>query len=266
MILSSSTRAASVLASLVALLLPSIARAQQPAVPATGEPPPPEARAQEQAAITNQAQQAYAATHQDELRQKAALQVAQERRFAWEQRGIENIPPAVITRPPALSLSLPGRFESGLGTGEIQLGVTADLNLRVRRWWGLGANVGILSLRSAERYTRPNSHLPAVITEASGYVVLASSKGRYAQASHGLVRIGHQLLFPIEQPALPRVYLGLFVGVGGVIAIGPIAGGKGWVGIDLEMRVGHRFGLGSGADSPVEGDFVDFVTGPRVGF
>lgn len=267
MMLSSSSRTFTGLAFALALLLPSIARAQQPAAPATGEPPPPETRVQEQAVIANQAQQAYVAAHQAELRREAARQVEQERRAAWEQRGRDNIPPPVIVRPPAFSLSLPGRFGVGLGDGaDLQLGLSAELDLRVSRWWGLGANAGLLSARSTAATYVPNSRLGAVITEASGYLAIPGKSHRYVDATRGVLRVGHQLFFPIEQPALPTVYLGLFAGFGGVFPLGPIAGGKGWVGLSFESRIGYRFGLGSGADSPVEGSFLDIMAGPLVGF
>jgi hypothetical protein len=266
MMLSSPSRAFTTLA---LALAPSIALAQQPApvVPATGEPPPPETRVQEQGVIASQAQQAYVAAHQEELRREAARQVEQERRAAWEQRGRDNIPPPVIVRPPAFSLSLPGRFGAGLrDESGLQLGLSAELDLRVRRWWGLGASAGLLSARSTADVYTPSSRMGAVITEASGYLAIPGRSKRYVDATHGVLRVGHQLLFPVEQPALPKVYLGLFAGLGGVFPVGPIAGGKGWVGINLEMRIGYRFGLGSGDPSPIEGSFLDVMAGPLVGF
>lgn len=268
MMLSSSSRTFTALALALALGSPATARAQQPApvVPASGEPPPVQTRVQEQGVIANQAKEAYVATHQEELRREAARQVEQERREAWEQRGRDNIPPAVIVRPPAFSLSLPGRVDVGLTQAEVQLGVSTELDLRVSRWWGLGANAGLMSLRNTEDFHLPSSRLGAVITEGSGYVVLVKYNKRYIDASRFLLRVGHQLLFPIGQPTMPNVYLGLFAGLGGVIAVGPIAGGKGWVGIDLEMRIGYRFGLGSRDDAPVAGSFASFMAGPLVGF
>ena len=272
--LSSPSRLFTGLAFALVLSLPSIARAQQPApvVPASGEPPPPEARAQEQAAIASQAQQAYAATHQDELRREAARQVEEERRAAWEQRGRDNIPPPVIVRPPAFSLTLSGRFGVGLGgNAALQPGLSTELDLRVSRWWGLGASAGLLSsrrdsARSDAGVYVPSSRLGAVITEASGYLAIPGKSHRYVDAMHGVLRVGHQLFFPIAQPTLPSVYLGLFAGFGGVFPVGPIAGGKGWVALSFETRIGYRFGLGSGADSPVEGSFLDVMAGPLVGF
>jgi hypothetical protein len=267
MILPSSSRTFTGLAFALVLLLPSLARAQQPVVPATGEPPPPETRVQEQAVIANQAQQAYVATHQEELRREAARQVEEERRAAWAQRGRDNIPPPVIVRPPAFSLTLSGRFGVGLGDGaDMHPGLSTELDLRVSRWWGLGVNAGLLSSRIEADVYVPNSRLGAVITEASGYLAIPGKSRRYVDATHGVLRVGHQLLFPIGQPALPTVYLGLFAGLGGVFPVGPIAGGKGWVGLSFETRIGYRFGLGSGADSPVEGSFLDVMAGPLVGF
>jgi hypothetical protein len=267
MLTSFSTRAAIALASAFFLLLPRAARAQQAATPATGEPPPIEARGQEQAAITNQAQQAYAQTHQDELRREAARQVEAERRAAWDQRGRDNIPPAIITHPPALTLTLPGRFGALFQSGEeLQIGVSAELDLRVRKWWGLAAGVGISSFRNTGDVYVPNSRFGAVITEASGYLALPGNSRRYIEATHGVLRIGHQLLFPIGQPSLSTVYLGLFVGFGGQIAVAPIDGGKGYLSMTFEARIGYRFGLGSGQDSAIDGGFVDVLAGPTVGF
>ena len=62
------------------------------------------------------------------------------------------------------------------------------------------------------------------------------------------------------------MYLGLFVGVGGKIAVAPIDGGKGYIALDFEARFGYRFALGKGLDSPVEGGFADLLAGPVVGF
>lgn len=262
-----STRAAIALAPALILLLAAPARAQQAATPAVGEPPPIEARAQEQAAITNQAQQAYAQTHQDELRREAARQVAEERRAAWDQRGRENIPPAVIAHLPALTLSLPGRFGALFSQGtELQVGGSAELELRVRKYWGLAAGGGLMSFRDTGDVYVPNSRFGAVITEASGFLAIPGNSRRYTEATHGMLRIGHQLLFPIGQPTLPTAYLGLFAGFGGQIAVAPIDGGKGYVSITLEARIGYRFKLGSGQDSAIDGAFVDVLAGPTVGF
>lgn len=267
LISSASTRAALALASAGALLFPSIALAQQPVAPTAGEPPALEARAQEQAQITAQSQQVYAQTHQDELRREAARQVAEERRAAWDQRGRDNVPPAVITHPPALALSLPGRFGFQFGDGnELPLGITAELDLRMRKWWGLGASVGILGFRSLGEFSPPNSRLATVVTEGSGFVVLTKTQDRFYDASYGVFRLGHQILIPIAQPGLPSAYLGFFAGIGGKLAVGPINGGKGYVALDFEARVGFRFGLGSGADSPITGGFFDLLFGPVVGF
>ncbi len=116
MMLSSSARASGALAFVIALSLPSLAQAQQPAVPPVGEPPPLEARAQEEAAITGQAQQVYAATHQAELQQEAVRQVNEERRRRWEERGHPDLPPVVV-HTPAFSLGLTGRFGFGFREG-----------------------------------------------------------------------------------------------------------------------------------------------------
>jgi hypothetical protein len=266
MMLSSSTRASSALAAVIALLLPALARAQQPAVPAVGEPPPPEARGQEEAAITQQSQQVYAATHQADLQREAARQVEAERRFAWEQRGRQNVPPPVVVRPPALSLGLTGRFGVGFKEGtEIPLGLVADLDLRMK-WWGLGLNVGALSLRSGDNIRLDAAQTGAIITEASGYMVLVEKMSRPISASHGVLRFGHQLIIPVGQPSLPSAFLGFFAGIGGVVPIGPIVGGRGWAGFSYEFRLGYRFGLGAGIDSPIEGGFLDMLAGPVVGF
>jgi hypothetical protein len=253
---------------LASLLLPSVALAQQPAAPATGEPPPIEARAQEQATITRQAQQAYAQTHQDELRREAARQVENERRAAWDQRGRDSVAPAIITRPPSLILSFPGRFGALFQSGdELQLGISTELDVRVRKWWGLSAGLGIDSFRNTGDVYVPASRLGAVATEASGFLAIpASNSTRYIAATTVVFRVGHQLLFPIGQPTLPTVYLGLFAGFGGKIAVAPIDGGKGYIALDFEARVGYRFGLGSGEDSAIKGSYVDLLAGPAVGF
>ena len=266
MMLSSSTRAPSALAFVIALLLPSLARAQQPAVPPVGEPPPLEAREQERAAITSQAQQVYIPTHQNELRQEAVRQVEAERRQAWEERGRADVPPPVIVRPPALSLGLTGRFGVGFKEGiEVPLGVSTELDLRMK-WWGLGLDAGILSLRDSGRIRIADAPTSAIITEGSGYFVLVEKMNRQVSASHGVLRFGHQLIIPIGQSTLPTAYLGFFAGIGGVVPIGPINGGRGWVGFSYEFRFGYRFGLGAGVESPIEGAFLDILTGPVVGF
>jgi hypothetical protein len=265
----SSSRTFTGLAFALVLLLPSLARAQQPAVPPVGEPPPPEARAQEESVITSQAQQVYAASHQNELRQEAARQVEASRRWAWEERGRADTPPPVIVHPPALSLGLTGRFGLGLGLEkgtEVALGVATELDLRMK-WWGLGLDAGILSLRTAESIRIPAAQTGAIITEASGYFVFLHKKmGRRISASHGVARFGHQLLMPMGQPTLPTAYLSFFAGLGGVIPVGPIVGGKGWVGFSYEFRLGYRFGLGVGIETPIEGGYIDLLTGPVVGF
>jgi hypothetical protein len=266
MMLSSSTRTSSALAFVIALSLPSLALAQQPAVPPVGEPPLPEAREQERAAITSQAQQVYIPTHQNELRQEAVRQVEEERRRRWEERGRTDIPPSVIVRPPAFSLGLTGRFGVGFKEGtEVPLGVSTELDLRMK-WWGLGLDVGILSLRDSGKIRIPDAPTGAIISEGSGYMVLVDKMNRRVSASHGVLRFGHQLIIPIGQSTLPAAYLGFFAGIGGVIPVGPINGGKGWVGFSYEFRLGYRFGLGAGVESPIEGGFLDILTGPVVGF
>lgn len=268
MMLSSSTRAS--LAVALVLLCPALARAQQPApaaVPA-GEPPTPQQQAQEQAVITNQAQQAYIAAHQADFRRSAALQVEADRREAWEQRGRDNIPPQVIVRPPALSLGVQGRLGVG-GDNELQIGLTPSLDLRMNRWWGLSLSGGVVSLRSNEGTYVANSRLAAGVTEASVYVTfLGQPEGtnRFISPTHGTIRVGHQLFFPIGQPSLPAAYLGLFAGVGAVFTLGPIDGGKGWIGLGYDVQLGYRFGLGSKAGAPLTGVFGDVTLGPVVGF
>lgn len=264
--LSPSMRASSALAFVVALLLPTLARAQQPAVPPVGEPPPPEARAQEEAAITRQAQQVYIPTHQAEFRQEAVRQVEEERLRAWQERGRADTPPPVIVRPPAFSLGLAGRLGVGFKEGtEVPLGVSTELDLRMK-WWGLGLDVGILSLRDSGKLNLPDAPTGAIITEGSGYIVLVEKMNRRVSASHGVLRFGHQLIIPFGPSSLPSAYLGFFAGIGGVVPVGPINGGKGWVGFSYEFRLGYRFGLGAGVESPVEGGFLDLLAGPVVGF
>ncbi len=119
---------------------------------------------------------------------------------------------------------------------------------------GLGLDAGLLSMRSTGELRVPEAQTGAIITEGSGYFVLGRTRpDRHVSASHGVLRFGHQLLIPLGQPTLPTAYLGFFVGAGGVVPVGPINGGRGWVGFSYEFRLGYRFGLGAGIESPIEG-------------
>jgi hypothetical protein len=167
-----------------------------------------------------------------------------------------------------LILSFPGRFGALFQSGdELQLGISTELDVRVRKWWGLSAGLGIDSFRNTGDLYVPNSRLGAVVTEASGFLALpVSNSKQYIAATHLVLRVGHQLLFPIGQPTLPTAYLGLFAGFGAKIAVAPIDGGKGYIALDFEARVGYRFGLGSGEDSALKGSYIDLLAGPAVGF
>lgn len=256
-------RAPTTLALVLAVFAPSLARAQQPPIPPVGEPPPPETRMQEQAAIQNQVSQEYEQAHKQEHLEQATREVEQERRSAWEQRGRDLIPPPVSARLPGGEANIAARM--GTATGMLGFGISAALKLRMKRWWGLEAAGGFLSFRDVWRDAPPNAHFPALFAEVSGFAWSPSGSMFRKAADHVVFRTGTQVLFPLGRPDMVPVYLAPFAGIGGTIAFGPLYKGKGYAAILFESRLGYRFGLGSPA-SPLQGWMVDLITGPVVGF
>jgi hypothetical protein len=243
----------------------SVARAQQPPIPPVGEPPPPELRAQEQAAIENEVTQTYYQTHKDELQKQAAAEVEAERRQAWEQRGRDQIPPGVVARLPGLEANLNAHMSTSTEKTETGLGVSTALKFRLKKWWGFEAGGGFFAMRGESGPAVPGTRFAAPFGELSG-IAWAGDGARQGrrEPDHIFLRAGMQLLFPLGAPNIPPTYLTPFVGVGSVFAFGQL--GKGYVAIHVEARAGYRIGIGSRTISPLEGGAIDVMAGPTVGF
>jgi len=255
------TRAAGTLALVLAFVSPSRASAQQPPIPPTGEPPPPEARAQEEAAITYQTQQAYLQAHQEEFRRQAEAEVESARSAAWQERGRALTPPDYGTRVPRPSLSLMSSFGRA-GSGWL-LGAAGLLDVRINRWWGLSTSGSYITMGTDQPGTR-NPILHAVTSEVSGFAT-PSGPALYIDAERVVLRIGHQLAFPIGAPNVKRVYLGPFLGAGGSFAAGQLTRKTYWA-LVYETKLGYRWGLGPGDDSMLQGWIIDLNVGVGLGF
>jgi hypothetical protein len=252
------------LAALALAYAPTAARAQQPPIPPVGEPPGPSP--QEQAAIEEQVKQAYLQQHKDELWKQAVSEVEQERKSAWEQRGRDQIPPAVLARTPGLEMNISGRASS-VFNNYLGLGMGSALKLRMKKSWGLDAAGGIFSFRDFSSTAAPTSSFAAPFAEVSAFAWWTSRAPKgYTDADHGLLRAGMQLTFPWNSPNLPAVYLAPFAALGGSFAIGQFGKSKSYAAIVFESRLSYRIGLGSSASSPIEGWALDTTAGPAVGF
>lgn len=250
---------------LAAASIPLSTFAQQPAVPPVGEPPPQ--TPQEQAAIEEQVRQAYLQQHKDELWKQAVSEVEQERRSAWEQRGRDRIPPAIVTKLPGVETTIAGRI-SALFSNEVGFGISSSWKLRTKKWWGVEAGGGIFSFREFSDAPPQGSRFIAPFAEISalGWALGGSSKG-YTIADHGFLRAGMQLVFPLSTPNVPSVYLAPFAAFGGSFALGQFGKSKrSYAALVFESRFSYRFGLGSSSLSPIEGWAIDMIAGPAVGF
>ena len=137
----------------------------------------------------------------------------------------------------------------------------------MKRWWGLEAAGGLFSFRRFmdDPPPDPDGRLVAAFAEVSALAWGTGNSKRYIHADHGYLRVGVQTLFPLRNANIPPVHLAPFAGLGAVLAIGPLAKGRGYAAILFETRVGYRFGLGSAA-SPLEGLMTEILAGPAVGF
>jgi len=252
------------LAALALACAPSAAHAQQPPpIPPFGEPPAPSP--QEQAAIEEQVKQAYLQEHKDELWKQAVSEVEQERKAAWEKRGRDQIPPAVLARTPGLEMAIAGRL-SALFSDYVGLGVGGAWKLRMKKWWGLEAGGGVFSFRDFSSAVTPKPSFAAPFGEISAFAwATGKSPKGYTAADHGLLRAGVQLVFPWKTPNIPSVYLAPFAAIGGSFAIGQFGKTKSYAAIVFESRLTYRIGLASGS-SPIEGWALDTTAGPAVGF
>ncbi|UQA58366.1 hypothetical protein [Polyangium aurulentum] len=257
------TRAAGTLALVLAFVSPSRASAQQPPIPPTGEPPPPEARAQEEAAITYQTQQAYLQAHQEEFRRQAEAEVESARNAAWQERGRKLTPPAYGTRVPRPTLSVLGTLGAVGEENGWLIGVSGLVDVRIHRWWGLSTSGSYMTVGTSQPGV-PGPVLRAVTSEVSGFATLAKS-GLFIDADRMMLRVGHQLAFPVGAPNVKRVYLGPYLGVGGSFAVGQLGRKTYWAFV-YESKIGYRWGLGPGDDSLLQGVIVDFNVGVGLGF
>ena len=168
--------------------------------------------------------------------------------------------------PPKPTFDIRGQFGSSGLNGDHPAGCvgTAGLvDMRMHRRWGLWAGTSYLACQPKTR-TVVNRVVTLIEPEMAAYFA-GTFSSKTTALTHAALALGTSFPIPIYAPALPSVFIGPFMSIGGFVSAASL-GRHAVFGFTLDVRGGYRIPLTSGSVSSVDGFFIDARFGVGLAF